>query len=151
MLKAGNNLISFDILSSLPDEILKLILQFIANDNQIFINASLYQKYHYLIYDKYELYLKKLEQYIKFILRNDLNVIMRQVLREKIRIWSVYFYHNKKKIYKKKIFYKYLDFIKELSNEYESNKCKEEINKSYRENKIKYGKCKNFNHVIQIS
>ena len=98
MLKAGNNLISFDILSSLPDEILKFILQFIANDNQIFINASLYQKYHYLIYDKYELYLKKLEQYIKFILRNDFNVIMRQVLREKIRIWSVYFYHNKKKI-----------------------------------------------------
>ena len=130
-------------LSSFPNDILKIIYEFIPSHNLIFLTSLNYKKSHSELKLTYNLNNKMWERYIKFILRKDYHYVMKQILNENWRIWNVSFYHNKKIIYKNNIFNKYIDFIRELANEYESIKCKTLINDCYKENNISINKNKN--------
>ena len=126
-----------------PQEILEKIWDYIPNSSKVWVNKYYYEKYHYsLVYPKLKL---NYNSYMRFIIRNEYLYLMKINIQEHYDVWSNKIVNIK---YKKHTFPKYVDYIKSLSLENNSNKIysllksyenRNKINKSLKSNrKIKY-------------
>jgi hypothetical protein len=103
-------------ISELPDEIIRLIKEYIPIHKLIFVNSFYYKSYHYLI----KKYIPLFENYIRDTIRRDNEFVFEQIIRENINYWV----KKKQYIYKNMIFNNYIYFIIHYCIENNSDKCR---------------------------
>lgn len=108
-----------DLTKSLPQDILNYIFEFVQNMDKIFVNKTLYKKYHYLIKNKVNKF--RYEKYIRFTIRQNMTFPFEHVINENYRRWI----HMKRYRYKDMEFSNYVEFLKFYCNENNSNRCLE--------------------------
>ena len=105
----------------LPKEIANIIKEYIPLITMIFIEKKKYILYHDYILHKIR---KQEESYIRFIIRDDLDFVLLQILKK----YHIKWINTKKYLYKDIIYYNYLSFILSFILENNSNKCKQLTN-----------------------
>lgn len=126
-----------------PQEILEKIWFYIPNSTKVWSDKYYYEKYHVsLIYPKLKLNYKS---YMRYIIRNEYLYLMKINIIDHYDMWCSKIVNIK---YKKHTYPKYIDYIKSLSLENNSNKIysllknyenTNKTNKSLKSNrKIKY-------------
>jgi len=103
-------------ISDLPDEIIRLIKEYIPIHKLIFVNSVYYNSYHYIIKKHIPLF----ENYIRDTIRRDNEFVFEQIIRENINYWV----KKKQYVYKNMIFNNYIYFIIHYCIENNSDKCR---------------------------
>ena len=103
-------------ISELPDDIIRLIKEYIPIHKLIFVNSLYYKSYHYLI----KKYIPLFENYIRDTIRRDNEFVFEQIIRENINYWV----KKKQYIYKNMMFNNYIYFIIHYCIENNSDKCR---------------------------
>ena len=113
-------------INNLPDELKRLIFEFIQIKVKIILNKFFYIS----LFDKHYIYLKhsicngiyrkfSFNTYIERLIKNDCNFIFKLMIKKEIFIWG-----NKKRYkYKGKNYKNYISFLKYLCIKNESNRC----------------------------
>lgn len=104
-------------ISDLPDDIIRLIKEFIPVNKLVFLNKTFYNLYHHTIRKSIPLY----DNYVRDIIRRDNQFVFEMVLRENINSWL----KNKQYIYKNMVFNNYVYFIMNFCIENNSERCRE--------------------------
>jgi hypothetical protein len=121
--KKNDNQKCLKMINKLPQELIKIIFEYIRPIVLVTLNKSYYVIYHPSI-KKYLCNVKhQYDNYIRDIIRRDNNYVFNQVLQENYRHWL--HFHNY--CYKDKIYINYLYFLLDYCMLYESNKCKQMI------------------------
>ena len=103
----------------LPEEIVRLIKEFIPHKTLVFVNSFYYNKYHYTIRKLIPQY----DNYIRDIVRRDNEFVFEKIIEENFDNWM----KNKQYIYKNMIFNNYIYFIMYLCIENGSDRCRQVI------------------------
>ena len=103
-------------ISELPDDIIRLIKEYIPIHKLIFVNSLYYKSYHYLI----KKYIPLFENYIRDTIRRANEFVFEQIIRENINYWV----KKKQYIYKNMMFNNYIYFIIHYCIENNSDKCR---------------------------
>lgn len=106
-------------LSDLPDDIIRLIKEFIPQQKLIFVNKYFYNLYHPLLRSTISTY----ENYVRDMIRRDNNFVFERIIKENIDRWL----KNKEFRYKNMIFNNYIYFLSHYSIENNSERCREII------------------------
>lgn len=109
-------------LNKLPNEIKRLIFNFIPTIKLVGLNHYYYDKYHYMISIK--IFSGEYSRYIHDLIRNDNSLAFQQILKEMRNIYENEFTERKRYVYKRKIFKTLYDYLLFLCKNYESNNCK---------------------------
>ena len=105
----------------LPVDIINYIKEYVPFITIIFLEKNTYILYHdYIVYK----ILGKIEKYIRFIIRNDFEFVLNQMMHTYYKKWI----NQQKYLYKDTIYYNYLSFILFFITENNSNKCKRLLN-----------------------
>ena len=123
------NILTYD----LPCEILTIIKSYIPCSSLIFLNTDYYSKYHYLakkIISKYQF-----ENYIRDMVRKDIDFCFLQILKENYKKWM----NIKNYIYKNIMYKNYLYFLTDFCIYNESVHCRNVLNDFLKE----HGLCQN--------
>ena len=100
-----------------PPEIIEIIWNYVPNTTKVWVSKYYYEKYHYeLIYPKLKL---NYNSYMRFIIRNQYIYLMQINIKEHYVTWCNKIINLK---YKQKTFPRYIDYVKNLSLENNSNK-----------------------------
>ena len=100
----------------LPDDIKAIIKEYIPFIVIIFLEKKKYILFHSYIESKMH---TSINNYFRFIIRNDLDFVFEQILKNNYKKWLTI----KKYLYKDTIYYNYLSFILSFIVENNSNKC----------------------------
>ena len=129
----------------LPDDIIKLIKEYIPYQSLVFVNTFYYNNYHYTI----KKIIPQYENYTRDIIRKDNEFVFEKVIDENINSWI----KNKQYRYKNMIFNNYIYFIMYLCVENNSERCRVVLNEYlkkrdlcrnlHKKNIVKYIKWKN--------
>ena len=135
----------FNLITYLPDDIIKIIWYKILPKYKIFINKENYIKFNYLIDQN----ITNHDSYIRDIIRNDSSYVFYYILQRCFNNW-LQMYNYK---YKGVIYTNYINFILFYMQQNNSSKCNNLINlqlnlcelkkKLYKNNRIKYNKWSN--------
>lgn len=106
-------------IGKLPDELIKLIKEYIPVIVTIFMNKNIYIKNHNII----KKYIPNYESYTRDIIRNNYNFVFQEICKENFKKWLFI----KKYHYKSTIFSNYIYFLLYFCNENNSYKCREII------------------------
>ena len=101
----------------LCDDVLNYIYEFVPNDVKKSLNKSLFKEY------SSDYPIKRLNSFFINIIRQDYSFILECHLREKFKRW----YKLRNWIYKNMVFHNYIEYLKYLCIEYESQKCRNMI------------------------
>lgn len=106
-------------LNTFPLELVKEIYSYIPFSVKIFLNKTFYIKHHLSIKP---IIIKKnaYDNYIRDIIRKDLDFVFYKISLENRKIWV----KSKKFTYKNKIFVNYMHLLENLCIETESTKCR---------------------------
>ena len=135
----------FNLIIYLPDDIIKIIWEKIAEKYKIFINKKNYIRLNYLI----DQYIHNHDRYMRDIIRNDYAYVFYYMLQRHFNCWLQRYNYR----YNSIIYTNYIDFILFYSQQTNSSKCKNLINLQfnlsklkkewYKNNRIKYNKWSN--------
>jgi len=117
----------FKNIDSLPDVIIDIIYCYIPKVVTIFLTKENYFKDHHLIrkiIDK-----RKIEQYIRCMVRQDNDFVFKQLLVENYQRWL----NMKKYYYKESIYSNYINFLDSYAIDNESTKCRKIIQELFEE------------------
>ncbi len=117
----------FKNVDSLPDVIIDIIHSYIPKVVMIFLTKENYLKDHHLIrkiIDK-----RKIEQYIRCMVRQDNDFVFKQLLVENYQRWS----NMKKYYYKETIYSNYVIFLNSYAIDNHSSKCRKIIKELFEE------------------
>jgi len=102
-------------INELPDELIRLIKEYIPGNKFVFVNKDNYLQYHYLLKKK----ILKYESYIRDMINRDCIFVFENIVRENYEKWI----DNKNYIYKNIFFKNYIYFIIYFCIENHSSKC----------------------------
>lgn len=102
---------------NLPDDIIRIIKEFIPTQKLVFVNKTFYNLYHHTIRKSISLY----ENYIRDIIRRDNDFVFEKIIKENLDLWL----KNKNYRYKNMVFNNYLYFIMFYCIENNSERCRE--------------------------
>lgn len=132
-------------ISYLPDDIIKLIKEFIPHNKLVFVNKTFYNLYHHTI----KKFIPQYQNYIRDIIRRDNDFVFQKIIQENIDLWL----RNKQYRYKNMIFNNYIYFIMNFCIENDSERCREILldflskrdlcRNLHKKNVVKYIKWKN--------
>lgn len=115
----------------LPYELSDIIFSYLPDISKLRLNKYYYEKYHSMV--KKIIKKGKCESYIRCMIRQDNNFIIKHLIKENYIIWTgMTDYYNQGLE-----FFNYVIFLKYYCDEYKSAKCEEEINKYIKENAVK--------------
>jgi hypothetical protein len=103
-------------LSELPDDIIKIIIDYMPTTKLTFLNKTYYQLYHHNLKKIIPLY----DDYLRDVLMRDNDFVFDQILRENMNM----FLKSKEYKYKYMIFSNYIYFAKHFCVEHNSENCK---------------------------
>jgi len=111
----------------LPNELTDIIFSYIPTSISVFLNKANYIKYHKSI----KKYINKgnIENYIRCMVRQDNDFVLKQLLNENFNLWI----NMKKYYYKTCIYTDYISFIESYAIDNESTKCKQAIYDFFKE------------------
>jgi hypothetical protein len=116
------------IYEKLPFELLDIIFSYLPNISKLRLNKNYYEKYHTIV----RKIIKKgqCESYIRCMIRQDNNFIIRHLIKENYVRWTgmIDYYNGGLE------FYNYIEFLTYYCDEYNSKKCEEEINEYIKKN-----------------
>ena len=101
----------------LCDDVLNYIYEFVPNDVKKSLNKSLFKEY------SSDYPIKRLNSFFINIIRQDYSFILECHMKEKFKRW----YKLRNWIYKNMVFHNYIEYLKYLCIEYESQKCRNMI------------------------
>lgn len=101
----------------LPEDIVRLILEYIPKHKLIFVNSVYYNLYHYLTKKIIPIY----ESYTRDMIRRDNYYIFHHLIKENANYWI----ENRKYRYKNMVFNNYIYFVLYFCIENNSEKCRE--------------------------
>ena len=132
-------------ISTLPDDIIKLIKEYIPHKKLVFVNSSYYNLYHHTIRSSIPLY----DNYVRDIIRRDNEFVFDKVICENIDKWL----ENKQYFYKNMIFKNFIYFVVHFCIENNSDRCRDVLliylskrdlcKNLHKKNVVKYIKWKN--------
>jgi hypothetical protein len=102
-----------------PNELITIIFCYIPFHRIVFLNKHYYFKYHTL------LKINNIENYTRYIIRNDNSFVFEMIINENLNVW----YKIKKYQYKNIICYDYVSFINYYIIENNANNCKNILDK----------------------
>jgi len=112
----------FQYIRKLPIELVYIVESYIPTDVTLFLNKKNYINNHkYLMESAIDK--KQIENYIRFIVRQDNDLAFKNILDENIHKW----FKIKKYIHKDAIFMNYVYFLISYCEDNESEKCKKLI------------------------
>jgi len=114
----------------LCDDVLNYIYEFVANDVKKSLNKTLFKKY------SSEYPIKRLNSFFINIIRQDYSFVLECHLRERFKNW----YKLRNWVYKNMVFHNYIEYLKYLCIEYESQKCRNMIRSIEKEIQPEAGK-----------
>lgn len=100
--------------TKIPIELINIIFNYLPYNRLVFLNTNYYFTYH--IY----LNINNIENYTRYIIRNDNSFVFNMIIHEKLNNW----YKIKKYQYKNIICYDYVSFINYFIIENNANNCK---------------------------
>ena len=118
-------------ITRLPEEIIKIIKDYIPKKEFIFTNRENYDLYHTLL----KSHINNYENYIRDIIRRDNSFVFNKIIRENYKKW----FGIKQYKYKNMIFNNYFYFVINYCIENESTNCRIIIHNFLEE----HGLCKN--------
>ena len=104
-------------ISDLPDDIIKLIKEFIPYNTLVFVNKTFYNLYHHTIRKSIPMY----ENYIRDTIRRDNEFVFEKIIEENFNFWI----KKRQYSYKNMIFNNYIYFIMNFCIENNSDRCRE--------------------------
>jgi hypothetical protein len=104
------------IIDKLPDDLIKLINEYIPKKALLFTNKMYYELYHPLI----KTYISNYESYTRDMIRRDNEFVFEKIIRENFNKWSA----NRQYSYQHMLFNSYINFIMYFCIENESEKCR---------------------------
>lgn len=132
-------------INNLPDDIIKLIKEFIPHQKLVFVNKTFYNLYHYTIRNSIPLY----ENYVRDVIRRDNDYVFDKIIGENFDRWI----NDRQYRYKNMIFNNYIYFIMNFCIENDSDRCREVLlfhlikrdlcRNLHKKNVVKYIKWKN--------
>jgi hypothetical protein len=105
-----------DKISKLPDDIIKMIKEFIPQYKLVFVNLYYYNLFHSYVRNMIPLY----ENYIRDTIRRDNEFVFNKIVEENLNNWI----NNKNYRYKNMIFSNYMYFINYFCMENNSQNCR---------------------------
>ena len=107
----------------LPDELLRLIFDFVPNECKIKLNTKYYTKYHHLIIPM--IINRQTERYIRSMVWKDCDFVMKHLIDENYDRWlrMTDYYYVKCDLY----YENYIYFLLEYCEEHNSPDCKKII------------------------
>ena len=111
-------------IQQLPDELINYIKDFLTLIVLIFVEKKTYILYHDALFYKI-LNQNQGENYIRFIIRNDLDFVLSQIFENNYKQWI----NKTKYLYEDTIYCNYLSFILHFILKNNSDKCKQLTNK----------------------
>jgi len=118
-------------ISQLPEELTRLIKEYIPKTTLAFLNKTNYLSYHFLLKNT----ILKYDNFVRDTIRRDNVFVFENVIRENYEKWLL----NKDYIYKNMVFKNYIYFILHFCIENDSSKCRYFITHFFKE----LGICKN--------
>lgn len=100
----------------LPDDIIRVIMEFIPRQKLVFVNSLYYNMYHHLLKGSIKTY----DNYLRDMIRRDNSLVFEKLIQENIGRWL----KNKQYTYKNMIFNNYVYFIIHYSIENNSDNCR---------------------------
>lgn len=117
----------FKNVDSLPDVIIDIIYSYIPKVVTIFLTKENYLKDHHLI--RQIINKRKIEQYIRCMVRQDNDFVFKQLLVENYKRWL----NMKKYYYKESIYSNYVNFLDSYAIDNDSTKCRKIIQELFKE------------------
>lgn len=117
----------FNNIDQLPNELIKMIEQFIPKIVTIFLSKSNYIQNHHLILKLINA--KKTEEYIRTMIRQDNHLVLKRLLVENYERWL----YMKNYYYKQCLYSNYLIFLKHYAFDYKSTNCYETLESLFQE------------------
>lgn len=110
-------------MNKLPFELLDIIFSYVPDISKLRLNKYFYEKYHKIVMKN--LIKGQCESYIRHMIRQDNEFIIKHLMRENYDRWLKFknYYHRGLE------FDDYISFLKYYSNENNSEKCENEIYK----------------------
>jgi hypothetical protein len=122
-MKFSNNIHFFlKNVNNLPYELIDIIYEYLPKSVTIFLTKKNYLQEHYLIIKKY-INGERIENYIRTMIRQDNDFVLRQLLVENYRRWL----NMTKCYYKTCIYTNYITFLESYAIDNESIKCRKLI------------------------
>jgi hypothetical protein len=112
-----NNIL--ELITYLPDELIREIRQYIPLTTVVFLNKNNYNLYHKCLKKNIIHY----ENYIRDTVRRDNEFVFIKIIEENYKHWI----HIKKYYYKNKIFSNYINFLIDYCIENDSEKCRQTL------------------------
>lgn len=103
-------------ISTLPDDIIHEILEFIPRQKLIFVNSTYYNLYHYLLKN----HIPNYESYIRDMIRRDNIFVFERLVRGNVDNWI----RNRQYRYKNMVFSNYIYFVLHYCVENNSERCR---------------------------
>jgi len=120
-----------DFFSRLPDDLIRVIKEFVPKKTLVFTNKENYNLYHHLLKKS----IKNYENYIRDTIRRDNEYVFDKIVRENYMNWK----EIKRYAYKNMVFYNYCYFVINYCIENESENCRNILSNFLAEQ----GLCKN--------
>lgn len=112
----------FKNVDKLPEVLVDIVYSYVPKSVTMFLTKENYMKDHYLIREFINK--RKIEQYIRSMVRQDNDFVFKQLLVENYRRWL----NMTKYYYKECIYGNYLNFLESYSIDNQSTKCRKIIN-----------------------
>ena len=111
------------MISTLPDDVLNVILEFVPMRTMVFVNKHYYILYHHCIKQNVLLY----ESYVRYMTKYDYSFVFERILGENMDAWI----RNRNYRYKNTIFNNYIYFMLYYFNEHKSKNCRDILMKEF--------------------
>jgi hypothetical protein len=111
----------------LPNELIREIYTYIPKTVTVFLTKKNYLKYHHLL--RKHINKRNIENYIRAIVRQDNDFVLKQLLVENEKRWL----NMKKCYYKHCIYTNYVTFLESYAIDNESTKCRDLITNFFQE------------------
>jgi hypothetical protein len=113
----------FKNVNELPTVLVNLIYDFMPKLTSMFLNKKNYIDNHIIFRD----YVRKKEDYIRCMVKQDNDFVLKQLLYEN---WTHWIFNMTLYYYKETVYTNYLSFLSDYSIEHNSNKCYNLIKKT---------------------
>jgi hypothetical protein len=117
----------FKNVDKLPEVLVDIVYSYIPKSVTIFLTKKNYTEDHHLI--RKFIYRRKIEQYIRSMVREDNDFVFKHLLVENYKRWL----NMKKYYYKECIYGNYLNFLESYAIDNQSTKCRKLILKLFEE------------------
>jgi hypothetical protein len=117
----------FKNVDKLPEQLISIIYEFLPKIVTMFLTKENYQRDHHLIREFVNK--RKIEQYIRCMVRQDNDFVFKQLLVENYRRWL----DMKKYYYRESIYSNYINFLESYAIDNNSSKCRKVIQDLFEE------------------